>query len=154
MSPTPSQYFGGSQDEALERSLLDIPFPMDGQPSPSPSPAPSPPAQVERPPSSSPPPNETVQLESLRRPQPKSPSSEPDETIQLLAKGEKDPKTTAAAEASKGAGGAPSASPSAWSGLKRPPTGAELEEERRKLAFGASTFGGGGDYMRNKRLKL
>lgn len=154
MSPDPSQYFGGSQDEAFERSLLEIPFPMDEQPSPSPSPppAPSPPPQDDVPPSS-PEPDETVQLEPLRRPQQASLSLEPDETIQLLAKGEKD--STATAESSRqGGGAAPSASPSAWSGLKRPPTAAEIEEGKRKLAFGASTFGGGGDYMRNKRLKL
>lgn len=149
MSSSSQDYFGShSQDALFEESLLALPLPLDEQPSPSPSPPPSPPPppEADRHPSSHP---QAVQLEPLSRPA-VSPSPEPDEVIQLLAKGEK-PKVTE----DKAAPAASSAeSSSAWSGLRREKTKAEIDEEKKAIAYGASEFGEIGSYMTSKRMKL
>lgn len=73
--------------------------------------------------------------------------------IQLQRK----PTKPAAGQAGSQAGQAdPSAPPSqlGWASLRREKTKAEIEQEKKSIAFGASKFGGVGDYMTNKRMKL
>ena len=142
--PSSSQNYYGSQDDAFERALAEMPLPLDEEPSP------SPPPELDRPPSS-PAAQDVIQIDAHRRPRPTSPSEEPDEIIQLQSK---QPKRAANADGPSASADPPAASQPGWASLKREKTKAEIEQEKHNIAFGASKFGGIGDYMTNKRMKL